>query len=237
MNTSGQMQMAKNAFLGPNLPQRNINVISKSDQQDLQDSESKLMIFWCMGTGDSMAEEVAEHSCIFRCLLQSTNMVKLNKLKPETAAKLHTAHPCFYCRRYELNLKSNSEDSTAKKMQLWTEVISVCWHHFFWAFQMQTNYGFVWTVDKTATQTLLIQHSLPKELVNKDTNLRMLSYEKEVFSAAECRLSFPRAGQYWCQKTHPSKLNGQLLQQCLNMKVWLLIVQEWKEPEVTKLHF
>ena len=73
-----------------------------------------------------MAEEVAEHSCIFRCLLQSTNMVKLNKLKPETAAKLHTAHPCFYCRRYKLNLKSNSEDGTAKKMQLGTEVISVC---------------------------------------------------------------------------------------------------------------
>lgn len=71
------------------------------------------MMFWCMGTGDSMAEAVAEHSCIFRCLLESTN-TKLNKLKLETAAKLHTAHPYFYCRRYKLNLKSNSEDTTAK---------------------------------------------------------------------------------------------------------------------------
>lgn len=101
-------------YVGPNLPQRNINDIRKSNQQDFRDSESKLMIFWCLGTGDSMAEEVAEHSCIFRCLLESTNMVKLNKLKLETAAKPHRAHPCFYCRRYKLNLKSNSEDTTAK---------------------------------------------------------------------------------------------------------------------------
>lgn len=56
----------------------------------------------------------AEHSWIFRCLLKSTNEVKLNKLKLETAAELHTAHPCFYCRRYKLNLKSDSEDTTAK---------------------------------------------------------------------------------------------------------------------------
>ena len=63
-----------------------------------------------------MAEEVAEHGCIFKCLLESTNRVKLNKLKLEKAAKLHTAHPCFYCRRYELNLKSNSEDTTAKNV-------------------------------------------------------------------------------------------------------------------------
>jgi len=59
-----------------------------------------------------MGEEVADHSCIFRCLLESTNTVKLNKLELETAAKLHAAHPCFYCKRYKLNLKNNSEDST-----------------------------------------------------------------------------------------------------------------------------
>lgn len=61
-----------------------------------------------------MADEVAEPSCTFRCLLKSANMVKLNKLKLETAAKLHVAHPCFYCRRYKPNRKSNSEDTTAK---------------------------------------------------------------------------------------------------------------------------
>lgn len=61
-----------------------------------------------------MAEEVAEPSCTFRCLLESANMVKLNKLKLETAAKLHMAHPCFYCRRYRPNLKSSSEDTTAE---------------------------------------------------------------------------------------------------------------------------
>ena len=41
-----------------------------------------------------------------------------------------------------------------------------------------------------------VQHRLPKELVSQDTDLRMLPHEKGVFSEAECRLSFPRAGQY-----------------------------------------
>lgn len=84
--------------VGPNLPQRNINAVSKSSQQDFQGSESQLMISWYMGTGDSTAEVVAEHSCIFSYLQESTKL-KLNKVKLETAAELHTGHPHSYYRR------------------------------------------------------------------------------------------------------------------------------------------
>lgn len=84
--------------MGPNLPHRNIDVVSKSNQQNFQGLESQLTISWCMGTGDSTAEVVAEHSCIFSCLQESTKL-KLNKVKLETAAELHTGHPHSYYRR------------------------------------------------------------------------------------------------------------------------------------------
>jgi len=38
-----------------------------------------------------------------------------------------------------------------------------------------------------------VQHSLPKQLVNKLTKLRVLPCQKAAFSKAECRLSFPKS--------------------------------------------
>lgn len=118
----------------------------------------------------------AEHSWIFRCLLKSTTTVKLNKLKLETAAELHTAHPCFYCRGTSWTWKA-TQKIPQRKMQLGSGVIRVCWH-LFDPLGCRQIPGVNDRQNCTTDIVNSVQQSLPKELLNKDTNPRMLPCEK-----------------------------------------------------------
>lgn len=61
-----------------------------------------------------MAEEMAEHSCIFRCLLESTNMGKVTHIEAGSSYKTAHSPSLFLLHQLQAESEGNSEDSTAK---------------------------------------------------------------------------------------------------------------------------